>query len=72
MTSEEQRIWEATYAAAFVAYVEADYHAGARHGMCRGRNDRARLESEQYAESASGIADAAVAGLRLFREETEP
>lgn len=61
MSEEDyQRVWAATYAAAFTAQVEALYH----HGHGRSRANIADKYREIIVEDARSVADSALVGLR--------
>lgn len=75
MTDDERAVWQAAYAAAFVAEFDrnvVDVQPYTRGEQYVSRFDRAAQQSPSTAERAITIADLAVYRLRQWRENEQP
>jgi len=68
---KKQAIWNATFAAAFVADVDGLYRASWQMGKGKARADLANEHDYGCAESAVAIADAAIKGIEQIEAEDE-
>jgi len=65
----KQAIWNATFAAAFVADIDGLYRASWQMGQGKARSDLANEHSYSCAESAVALADAAIKGIEEIEAE---